>query len=81
MIRLRKLTMLSPAAAKEFQELARSESLRTDMETLQRGRLHAFVRDGVVDIDAYLDFVMEFNEFISHEPKPWRQILDKDMRL
>jgi len=73
--------MLSPAAEKEFQELAHSESFRKDMETVRLGRLHAFVKDGKVDIDAYLAFVTEFNEFISHEPKPFRQIVDKDMRL
>ena len=73
--------MLSPAAEKEFQELARSESFRKDMEVVRLGRIHAFVKDGKVDIDAYLAFVTEFNEFIGHEPKPFRQIIDKDMRL
>jgi hypothetical protein len=73
--------MLSPAAEKEFQEMAQSASFRRDMETVRVGRLHAFVKDGVVDVDAYIDFVTEFNEFIGHEPKPFRQIIDKDMRL
>lgn len=76
------MTPLSPAAEKEFQELARSESLRQDMETVRRNRHNPFIRkDGSVDADAYITFVTEFNEFIGHEPRPFRQIIDKDMRL
>ena len=73
--------MLSPAAQQEFREFAFSESFRKDMDAIRRDRLHAFVKDGVVDIDAYLSFVAAFNEFIGHEPKPLGQIIDKDMRL
>jgi hypothetical protein len=73
--------LLSHAAEKEFQEMANSESFRKDMESVRLGRLHAFVKDGIVDVDAYIDFVTQFNEFIGHEPKPFRQIIDKDMRL
>jgi hypothetical protein len=40
-----------------------------------------FVRNGVVDIDAYIEFVQQFNEFINHEPKPFRPMIEKDMRL
>ena len=61
--------------------MARSESFRNDMEAVRLGRLHAFVKDSVVDVDAYIAFVTEFNEFIGHKPKPFRQIIDKDMRL
>lgn len=73
--------MLSPAAEKEFVELANSESFRKDMETVRRNRHNPFVRNGKVDIDAYLDFVAEFNAFIGHERKPFRRIIDNDMRL
>lgn len=62
--------------------MARSESFRKDMETVLRNRHSPFIRkDGSVDADAYIDFVTEFNELIGHEPKPFRQIIDKDMRL
>jgi len=74
--------VFTPAAEKEFQEMASSESLRLDMETVRRNRHNPFIRkDGSVDADAYITFVTEFNEFIGHEPKPFRQIIDKDMRL
>jgi hypothetical protein len=73
--------MFSPAAEQELRELSRSGSFRRDMDTLRRGRLHAFVKDGTVDIDAYLLFVAEFNEFVGHEPKTFRRIVDLDMRL
>ncbi len=52
-----------------------------DMQYIRQHRLNPFIRDGRVDIDAYLQFVTEFNEFINHAPKPFRPILDKDMRL
>lgn len=74
--------MFTRAAEKEFQEMASSESLRLDMETVRRNRHNPFVRkDYSVDADAYITFVTEFNEFIGHQPKPFRQILEKDMRL
>ena len=68
------MTPLSPAAEKEFQELARSESLRQDMETVLRNQHSPFIRkDCNVDADAYITFVTKFNEFIGHEPRPFRQ--------
>ncbi len=73
--------MLSPAAEREFVELANSESFRKDMDAVRRNRHNPFVRNGIVDVDAYLDFVAEFNEFINHEPKPFKRIIDRDMRL
>ena len=57
--------MFTSAAEKEYQELAKSESLRQDMETVRRNRHNPFIRkDGSVDADAYIAFVTEFNEFI-----------------
>lgn len=74
--------MFTPAAENELQELAKSESLKKDMETVRRNRHNPFIRkDGSVDADAYITFVTEFNEFIGHKPRPFRQIVDKDMRL
>lgn len=71
----------SPEAEREFRELAESASFRKDMETVRANRHNPFVKDGKVDIDAYLEFVEQFNEFINHEPKPFRRMIDKDMRL
>lgn len=73
--------MLSEKAEREFVEAAESSALRIDTETVSRQRHNPFVKDGKVDIDAYLEFVTEFNEFINHEPKKFMPIIDRDMRL
>ncbi|HXX82211.1 MAG TPA: hypothetical protein VEI46_11725 [Thermodesulfovibrionales bacterium] len=72
---------LSPEAAKELLDLAGSESMRRDMETIASRRHNPFVKDGEVDVEAYIEFVTGFNEFINHEPKPLKPMIDKDMRL
>ncbi len=38
-------------------------------------------RDGKVDADAHIEFLNQFNEFINHEPKPFRKIIDRVMKL
>jgi hypothetical protein len=73
--------MLSEKAKKELRDLAESAALRRDMETVRANRHNPFVKDGKVDVDAYLEFVEQYNEFINHEPKPFRRMIDKDMRL
>ncbi|MCX5885958.1 MAG: hypothetical protein NT096_08640 [Proteobacteria bacterium] len=73
--------MLSEKAKRELRELAESDSFRKDMETVRANRHNPFVKDGKVDVDAYLEFVEQYNEFINHEPKPFRRMIDKDMRL
>jgi hypothetical protein len=72
---------LSPAAQKELIELAQSASFREDMETLAVRWRRPFLKDGEVDVDAYIEFVTAFNEFISHEPKPFNAMVERDMRL
>ncbi len=73
--------MFSKAAQKELRELAQSEKLKNDMRTVARNRRSFLLPGGEADVDAYTDFVSAFNEFINHEPKPFRKIIDKDMRL
>ncbi len=65
----------------ELREVSRSEALRKDMDIVYRSRHNPFVRDGVVDTDAYVYFVSAFNEFINHEPRPFEPMKDSDMRL
>ena len=72
---------LSPEAAKELLDLANSESMRRDMETIASRRHNPFVKDGEVDVEAYIEFVTGFNEFINHQPKPFKPMIDKNMRL
>ena len=70
---------LSQEAKRELQ--LKINSLKEDMKILRKERHNPFVRDGKVDMDAYLEFVTEFNEFINHAPKPFKKIIDHDMRL
>jgi len=72
---------LSERAEKELIELGKSEELKKDMEMLSSQWQSPFVKDGSVDIDAYIEFVQQFNEFINHEPKPFKLMLDKKMKL
>jgi hypothetical protein len=66
---------------RELQELAASKALREDLQTLARRRIRHFLRDGQVDIDRILAFLTDFNEMINHQPKPFKAIIDHDMRL
>ena len=72
---------LSQKAEKELIEFARSEDFKRDTEMLCLRNKSPFIKDGRVDVDAYIEFVTQFNEFINHEPKPFKPIIDRDMRL
>ena len=72
---------LSQKTEKELIELAKSESFKRDIEMLRSRWQTPFIKNGEVDIDAYIEFVTQFNEFINHEPKPFKQMIDKVMKL
>jgi hypothetical protein len=72
------MMQFSPAAVAELKEMASSTSLRRDMECVAQIRRE---RNSLVDADAYVDFVMQFNEFINHAPKAFVRMVDTDMRL
>ncbi len=71
----------SQAAKNEIQELSRSGALRNDLEIVSRGRHNPFVKGGIVDCDAYIEFLVGYNEFINHEPKRFVPMVERDMRL
>jgi hypothetical protein len=72
---------ISDKTAKELLDLSKSDSMRKDMQTVSSQRHNPFLKYGKVDVDAYIEFLSEYNEFINHEPKPFRPIEDKIMRL
>ena len=72
---------ISQKATDELLELTKSESIKIDMETLKHQRHNPFIKNGKVNIDAYIEFITQFNEFINHEPKPFKPMIDRDMRL
>lgn len=72
---------LSEKAENELIELTRSDCFKKDMETLRLRWNTPFMKDGRVDVDAYIEFVGQFNAFISHKPKPFKPMVEKVMKL
>ncbi len=73
--------MLSKKEKQEWTVLSESMSLRDDMRHLSESRHNPFLKDGRVDIDKYIDFLNEYNEFINHTPKPFKPMIDRIMKL
>lgn len=65
----------------ELLNLTKSVSLRNDMQYLSANRLNPTVVNGKVDMDKLVDFLTQYNEFINHNPRPFKKIIDKDMKL
>jgi len=72
---------LSKNEKEELIALARSASLKKDMQYLSAHRHNPLIVNGKVDPDRYITFVTEYNEFINHQPKPFKPIIDKIMKL
>ena len=66
---------------KEFLKLSSFDSFRKDMNKIRSQRHNPFFKNGKVDVDAYIDFVTQYNEFINHSPKPFKPIKDDDLRF
>ncbi len=72
---------LSRSIKAEVAALARSESLKNDMQIMAERKCAPFIKDGRTDVDAFIAFIIEFNEFINHEPRPFSKMPDRDMVL
>lgn len=57
----------------EFRRLSHDGAFQEDMRRVRTVT--------VMTGDVYLQFVIQFHEFISHRPRPFRAIKDRDMRL
>lgn len=73
--------MLNEKEKKELKESAKSSKLKEDMCRLSKTRYNPFAVKGNIDIDKLLVFLTEYNHFISHAPRLFHKIIDKDMRL
>lgn len=73
--------MLSDEQKKELLIMARSSKLRQDLRRVSKNRYNPFMVKGKIDLDRILEFLTEYNAFIGHTPKPFRKIIDKDIRL
>lgn len=64
--------------AKELFELSQSRALLNDLRAVRAQRHNPFIKDGRVNIDAYIEFVTQYNSFINHRPKPFKPIIIKN---
>jgi len=65
----------------ELLDMAASPGLRSDMRLLRGARHNPALHDGRMDLDRLICFLTEYNEFINHEPKPFAEIIDRDMKI
>ena len=72
---------LSKSEKEELIALARSSSLKEDTLYLSAHRHNPLIVDGKVDLDRYITFLTEYNEFINHQPKPFKPMVEKIMKL
>ena len=72
---------ISDKSRQELFKLSQSDILKKDMNTVNRQKYNPFIKNSRVDIDAYIEFVTLYNEFINHKPKPFSPITDKFMKL
>ncbi len=73
--------MLNDEQKKELLAFAKSSKLRQDLRQVSKNRHNPFIVNGNVDLDCLLTFLNEYNYFINHTPKPFRKIIDRDVRL
>ena len=57
------------------------KTITEDIKAMESRRRNPFMKKGKADVDAYILFVCGFNEFINHDPKPFSQMIDRDMIL
>lgn len=72
---------MSEREKQELKELANSAQLRLDSRRLRENRNNPFMEGNKINLDNFLVFLDEFNSFMNHCPKPFRKIIDRDMRL
>ena len=72
---------ISDKSRQELFKLSQSDILKKDMNTINRQKHNPFIKNSRVDIDAYIEFVTFYNEFINHKPKPFVPMIDKFMKL
>jgi hypothetical protein len=69
------------AGKKDKFPIAGDKTLTKDMETIAKNRHDFLLPDKSVDMDKYIDFLTEFNEFINHKKKPFKPIIVKNMKM
>ena len=72
---------ISDKSRQELFKQSKSDILKKDMDTINRQKHNPFLKNGRVDIDAYIEFVTLYNEFINHKPKPFAPMIDNFIKL
>jgi len=72
---------VNDTSQKKLLKQPQAVAFRKDMELVTEGRHNPFIKNGRVDVDAYIEFVTQYNDFINHKPKPFRRMIDNDMKL
>ena len=72
---------LSKEEKAELKRLAKSIGFKKDIERVAKARHNPFVTNGEVNLERLVAFLTEYNQFINHIPRPFRKIIDRDMRL
>jgi hypothetical protein len=72
---------LSKKRKEELLRLSQSSSLKADMRYVSAHRHNPLIVDGKVDLDRFITFLTEYNEFINHKPKPFKPMIDRIMKL
>lgn len=75
------MAKLSNQEKAELLRLASSTSLREDMQYISNHRHNPIMIDEKIDLDRLIEFLTQFNEFMNHKLKPFKPIIDRDMRL
>lgn len=75
------MPVISEQERQDLLRLAESASLRNDMQYLSSHRHNPVLVNGIFDMDRLVEFLSQFNDFISHQPKPFRPMIEKDMKL
>jgi hypothetical protein len=65
----------------ELLRLSQSSSLQNDMKYVSAHRHNPLIVDGKVDLDRFITFLTDYNEFINHKPKPFKPMIDRIMKL
>lgn len=75
------MVVMNKKEKEELLRLAKSPSLKRDMQFISAHRYNPVMVDGKVDMDRLIIFLTEYNEFINHQSKPFRPIIDRVMKL
>jgi hypothetical protein len=73
--------MMTETEKQELLQMAESEELRTDMRRVRHARKTPFVHNRRIDLDAYIEFLDAFNAFVNHRHKPFKPMIEVNMKL